>query len=48
MRLIVVGASRLGVALVKHLLECQHDVILIDQERKRLEEVSDRLACGFI
>lgn len=48
MRLIVVGASRLGVALVKRLLDCQHDVVLIDHDRKRLDEVSDRLDCGFI
>ena len=48
MRLIVVGASRLGIALVRQLLDHQHDVVLIDKSRERLDDVSSRLDCGFI
>ena len=48
MRIIVIGASRLGVALVEELLECNHDVVLVDHSRERLEEVSDELDCGLI
>jgi len=48
MRIVIVGASRLGVALVEELLSGQHDVVLVDQSRDRLDEVSARLDCGFI
>ncbi len=48
MRIIVIGASRLGVALVDELLDCNHDVVLVDHSRDRLDAVSDQLDCGFI
>lgn len=48
MRIIVIGASRLGTALVGQLLESNHDVVLVDKSRERLETVSDRLDCGLI
>ena len=48
MRIVVVGASRLGVALVSELLENQHNVVLVDHSRERLDDVSNRLDCGFI
>ncbi len=48
MRIVVVGASRLGVALVTELLEAGNDVVLVDQSRERLDTVSDRIDCGFI
>lgn len=48
MRIVVVGASRLGVALVAELLEHHHDVVLVDQSRDQLDQVSERLDCGFI
>lgn len=48
MRIVVVGASRLGVALVTELLEANNDVVLVDQSRERLDEVSNRLDSGFI
>ena len=48
MRVIVIGASRLGVALVETLLEGQHDVVLVDESRQRLDDLADRLDCGFI
>ncbi|MBV0911194.1 potassium channel family protein [Anianabacter salinae] len=48
MRIVVIGASRLGVALVEELLEHDFDVVLVDQSRERLDELSDELECGFI
>lgn len=48
MRIVVVGASRLGVALVAELLDNQHDVVLVDRSRERLDAVSERLESGFI
>ncbi|MFD0857886.1 potassium channel family protein [Roseovarius aquimarinus] len=48
MRIIVIGASRLGVAVVGRLLDDGHDVVIVDRSRERLDEISDRLDCGFI
>ncbi len=48
MRIIVVGGSRFGVATVRELLDCKHDVVLVDQDSDRLEELSHTLDCGFI
>ncbi len=48
MRIVVVGASLLGEALVSELLDCQHNVVLVDQSRDRLDEVASRLDCGLI
>ncbi len=48
MRIIVIGGSRLGVAVVNKLLDGGHDVVLVDRSRDRLDDISDRLDCGFI
>ena len=48
MRIVIVGASGLGLALAREMLENQHDVVLVDQSREKLDSVSERLDCGFI
>lgn len=48
MRIVVIGGSRLGVALVEELLQGRHDVVLVDQSREHLDNLADRLDCGFI
>lgn len=48
MRIVVIGASRMGVALVSELLSRDHDVILVDVSREQLDDVSSRLDCGFV
>ena len=48
MRIVVIGGSRLGVALVEKLLENGHEVVLVDESRERLDEVAERLDAGFI
>ncbi|MGK7651002.1 MULTISPECIES: potassium channel family protein [unclassified Roseovarius] len=48
MRIIVIGASRLGEAVVSQLLDNGHNIVLVDRSRERLDDVSDRLDCGFI
>ena len=48
MRIVVTGASRLGVAIVSRLLESDHDVVLVDISRARLDEIAERIDCGFI
>lgn len=48
MRVVVLGASRFGVAIAEHLIEDAHEVVLVDQDRSRLERLADRLDCGMI
>jgi trk system potassium uptake protein TrkA len=48
MRVTVLGASRFGVATVTQLIEAGHEVILIDHDRDRLDQLADRLDCGMI
>lgn len=48
MHISVLGASRFGVATVKHLIDTGHEVVLIDIDRARLDELSDGLDCAMI
>ena len=48
MHVTILGASRFGVATAKQLIDDGHEVVLIDTDRDRLEELSDSLDCGMI
>ncbi|MGR3502553.1 potassium channel family protein [Pseudaestuariivita sp.] len=48
MRIVVVGASRLGRATIKALLEKGHDAVLVDKSAERLDAMADELDCGMI
>lgn len=48
MRVTILGASRFGAAIAEHLIDDNHEVILIDQDRSRLDRLSERLDCGMI
>lgn len=48
MRVTIIGASRFGVATVKHLIEEGHEPILVDSDRSRLDDLADTLDCGMI
>jgi trk system potassium uptake protein TrkA len=48
MRVVVLGASRFGVAIAEHLIADAHEVVLIEKDRARLERLADRLDCGMI
>ncbi|WP_425092135.1 potassium channel family protein [Tropicimonas sp. S265A] len=48
MRVTVLGASRFGAAIAERLIEQNHEVILIDKDKTRLEKLSERLDCGMI
>lgn len=48
MHVTILGASRFGVATVKRLIEEGHEVVLIDSDRDRLDELADDLDCGMI
>lgn len=48
MRVVILGASRFGAAIAEKLIEENHEVVLIDRDRDRLEKLAERLDCGMI
>lgn len=48
MRIVIVGGSKFGLATAEQLIENGHEVVLIDKNRQKLEELSERLDCGMI
>ncbi|MEM1373344.1 MAG: NAD-binding protein [Pseudomonadota bacterium] len=48
MRIVVVGASRLGRATITALLEKGHDAVLVDKSAARLDALADEFDCGMI
>lgn len=48
MRIVIVGASRFGVATTEQLLEGGHEVVLIDRDEERLHDLSEHLDCGMV
>jgi trk system potassium uptake protein TrkA len=48
MRAVFVGASALSVSTARILLERGHDVVIIERDKDRIEELSEELDCGFL
>ena len=48
MQITILGASRFGVATAQHLIDEGHEVVLIDSDRARLDELADELDCGMV
>ncbi|MGB0497444.1 MAG: potassium channel family protein [Rubricella sp.] len=48
MRIVIVGASRFGVATAKKLVSDGNEVVLVDENRDRLDRVADQLDCGLV
>ena len=48
MRIIILGASRFGTAIADTLIDADHEVVVIDQSRDRLETLAERLDCGML
>ena len=48
MRTTILGASRLAIATVRQLIDRGHEVVLIEQNRDRLDELAESLDCGMI
>lgn len=48
MRIIILGASRFGRAIAEQLIDAEHEVIVIDKSRDRLERLADQLDCGML
>lgn len=48
MRAVFVGAGALAVMTARILLKRGHEVIIVERDRQRIEELSGELDCGFI
>ncbi|MGR3512005.1 MAG: potassium channel family protein [Paracoccaceae bacterium] len=48
MHITILGASRYGVATARKLIDENHEVVLIDLNRNRIDELSDGLDCAMI
>jgi trk system potassium uptake protein TrkA len=48
MHVTILGASRFGVATAGQLIKAGHEVVLIDIEKARLDELSDGLDCAMV
>lgn len=46
MRLVIVGASRFGIAAARQAQEAGHSVVIVDHDREALEALEDGLDCG--
>ncbi len=48
MRVALIGTTPLAVMTARCLIDNGHDVVLIERDRERIDELSPRLDCGFI
>ena len=49
MRVIIVGASKVGYALVRHVSREGHDVVVIDRDPERIDAITDAFDCnGYV
>jgi len=48
MRIVFVGAGSTALASARQLIQKGHDVIIIERDKARIEELSAELDCGFI
>lgn len=48
MRAVMIGAGSLGVMTARLLLQHQHEVVIIDTDKERLDAVATELDCGFL
>ncbi len=48
MRLVVVGATAVGVATARLLVEHGHDVVMVEENRERIDELRNDLDCAFV
>ncbi|MEO1686853.1 MAG: NAD-binding protein [Pseudomonadota bacterium] len=48
MKIVIVGATGLGARTAGKLIEAGHDVVVVDAEREKLDEIGDALDCGLL
>jgi len=48
MRIVFIGAGRLTLATAATLLKNNHEVIIIEQSKEKIDNLSDKIDCGFL
>ncbi len=48
MRIVFVGAGRLTLATATNLLKNNHEVIIIEQSKEKIDNLSNKIDCGFL
>lgn len=48
MRVVFVGGSGLAIRVADRLLEQKHEVIIIEQDREKIERLKEKMACSFL
>jgi len=48
MRIVIIGTTAAAVATARMLIEHKHDVVMIEQDKARIDELSGELDCGFL
>lgn len=48
MRVVIVGASREAVVMARLLVSRGHELIVVDQDRERIDELDEELDCAFL
>jgi trk system potassium uptake protein TrkA len=48
MKVVIVGATDVGVMTARALIERDHAVVLVEADRERIDELSGELDCGFL
>jgi trk system potassium uptake protein TrkA len=48
MRIIIVGASTLAVSTARILLKRGHEVVIVEQDKARIDALAETLDCGFV
>jgi trk system potassium uptake protein TrkA len=48
MRIVFIGTSKISVSAADMLLDARHEVVFIEANKERIEQLSDEMDCGFL
>jgi len=48
MRIVFIGTGKITLSVARTLIDAGHEIILIERDKNRIEELSDQMDCGFI
>jgi trk system potassium uptake protein TrkA len=48
MRIVIIGTTAAALATARLLVEHRHDVVMIEKDKDRIDELADELDCGFL
>jgi len=48
MRIVIIGTTAAGLATARTLIDQKHDVVIIEKDKARIDELAKELDCGFL